>query len=124
VVFQTLEDSQWVRLAATGLGRREGQILERSDAGLLLSPASLPLRVPATSIDTLWTRGSSAKTGAIVGGIVGACLGVLAAYGTAETGETVGADFVIALGAGGAVGGGLLGALIGLAVPKWHRRYP
>jgi hypothetical protein len=123
-VFQTLEDSQWVRLAGPGLGRREGRVLQHSPTEIVLSPQPQSLRVPATSIDTLWTKGTSSKTGALVGGLLGAGLGVLFATQTVEEGETAGADWVLAIGGGGAVAGGLLGALIGSAFPRWQRRYP
>ena len=125
-VFQTLEDSQWVRLASSSLGRREGRVVEVSPTELVLSPEPQPLRVPATSIDTLWTRGHSAVHGGIVGG---ALLGVLGAVVGASIGERSADDYnpgftALILGGGGAVGGALLGAVVGLAIPRWHRRYP
>jgi hypothetical protein len=123
-VFQSLEDSQWVRLVGSGLSRREGRVLEISPTELVLSPEPQPLRVLATSIDTLWTRGTSSKTGALVGGLLGAGLGVLFATQAVEEGETAGADWLLAIGGGGAVAGGLLGALVGLAIPRWDRQYP
>ena len=123
-VFQTLEDSQWVRLAGPGLGRREGRVLQHSPTEIVLSPEPQSLRIPATSIDTLWTKGTSSKTGALVGGLLGAGVGVLFATQAVEEGETPGAGWVLAIGGGGAVAGGLLGALVGLAFPRWHRQYP
>ena len=123
-VFQSLEDSQWVRLAGPGLGRREGRVLQHSPTEIVLSPEPQPLRVPATSIDTLWTRGTSSKTGALVGGLLGAGLGVLFAAEAVEEGETAGADWFLAIGGGGAVAGGLLCALVGLAIPRCDRQYP
>ncbi len=69
--FESLRDSQWVRLASPGLGRRQGRVLERSPTELVLSPEPQPMRVGATSIDTLWTRGTSVKTGAIAGALIG-----------------------------------------------------
>jgi hypothetical protein len=123
-VFQTLEDSQWVRLAGSSLGRREGRVLQHSPTEIVLSPEPQPLRIPATSIDTLWTKGTSSKTGALVGGLLGAGVGVLFATQAVEEGETPGADWVLAIGGGGPVAGGLLGAVVGLAFPRWHRQFP
>ncbi len=123
-VFQTLEDSQWIRLAGPGLGRREGRVLQHSPTEIVLSPEPQSLRVPATRIDTLWIKGTSSKSGALVGGLLGAAAGVLFATQAVEEGETPGADWVLAIGGGGAVAGGLLGALVGLAIPRWHRQYP
>jgi hypothetical protein len=122
--FQTLEDSQWIRLAGPGLGRREGRVLQHTPTEIVLSPEQQSLRIPATSIDTLWTKGTSSKSGALVGGLLGAAAGVLLATQAVEEGETAGADWLLAIGGGGAVGGGLLGALVGLAIPRWHRQYP
>lgn len=95
-VFQALEDSQWIRLAGPGLGRREGRVLQHSPTEIVLSPEPQSLRVPATSIDTLWTKGTSSKSGALVGGLLGAAAGVLFATQAVEEGETPGAG----LGAG------------------------
>lgn len=114
-----------VRLSSSALGRRQGGLLGRGATDIVLSPEPQPIRVPATSIDTLWTRGSSSKTGAIVGGVLLAGFGVLVVTSINqgesdyETGKAAGV-----LGLGGAVTGGLLGALIGSAIPKWSRRFP
>jgi hypothetical protein len=90
---------------------------------LILSPAPEPVRVPAADIDTIWTRGSSTKTGLIVGALLGAGLGIVAGstLGEADTprGELMGATIGL-----GMAGGGLLGALFGTAVPRWKRGYP
>jgi hypothetical protein len=120
-VFQSLEDSQWVRLAGSGLSRREGRVLEASPTELVLSPEPQPLRVPATSIDTLWVRKHSAVRGGIIGGLV---LGAMGAIVGASIGEEGGDDYnpafwSLIFGGGGAVGGGLLGALVGSTIPRW-----
>ena len=125
-VFESLEDSQWVRLAGPGLSRREGRVLEVSPTELVLSPEPQPLRVPATSIDTLWVRKHSAVRGGIIGGLL---LGAVGAIVGASIGEEGGDDYnpgfgALVLGGGGLVGGGLLGALVGSGIPRWHRRHP
>ena len=78
IAFESLADSQWVRLSVPDVGRHEGRLLERSSDMVVLSAETEPLRVPATTIDTLWTRGSAVKTGAIVGALTGLALGVVA----------------------------------------------
>ena len=79
--FESLADSQWVRLAVPDAGRHEGRLLERSSEPVVLSAEPEPLRVPATTIDTLWTRGNAGKTGAIVGAVILGTLGAeLAAW--------------------------------------------
>lgn len=125
-VFQSLEDSQWVRLAGPGRGRREGRILEVTPTEIVLSPEPQPIRVPATSIDTVWTRGHSAVRGGIVGGLL---LGALGAVVGASVGEKGDDDYnpgftALLFGGGGLVGGGILGALVGSGIPRWHRRHP
>ena len=125
-VFQSLNDSQWVRLSAPGLSRREGRVLEVTSAEIVLSPETQRLRVPATSIDTVWTRGHSAVRGGIVGGLF---LGVLGAVVGASIGEEGDDDYnpgfgALVLGGGGAVAGGLVGALVGSGIPRWSRQYP
>lgn len=84
-------------------------------------------RIPIPAIDTLWVRGSSWATGAIVGGAVGGVLGSLAVVAAAGTCEyDCGSTTVQAVGGAllGAVVGLPLGALIGGRFPKWTRRYP
>lgn len=122
--FESLADSQWVRLAVPDVGRHEGRLLERNSDQLVLSAEPQPLKVPATMIDTLWTRGNAVKTGAIVGALTGLALGV--ATGLTDPGgeEISKGDAVLILGGIGLGGGALVGSLIGVAIPKWHRKYP
>jgi len=121
-VFEVLSDSQWVRVFSTGHARREARLLDHSATEIVLD-LERPLRIPVTSIDTLWDRRTASKTGALVGGLLGAGIGVLVATQAVEKGETPDADYVGLFAIGGAVGGGLLGALVGRAFPKWHRLY-
>jgi hypothetical protein len=122
-LFETLRDSQWVRLASPGLGRRDGRLLDRTGSELVLWTESESLRVPASSIDTVWTRGRSTVVGAIVGGLIGAGLGIIAGstFGEENAGS---AKNVVGLAGIGMAGLGLIGAAIGTAVPRWQRRYP
>jgi hypothetical protein len=125
VRFQSLKDSQWVRVTSPGLGRHQGQILERSPTELVLSSPRQPLRLPATTIDTLWTRGTAVKTGAIAGALIGGALGVGLGVLCGEQVEDCHTGEAVALFGGiGLGGGGLLGALFGLAIPRWHRQHP
>ena len=122
-VFETLNDSQWVRLVSSELGLRQGRLLQRSPTELILSPEPQPIRIPSATIDTLWTRGYSTKAGAIVGALLGAGIGVLAATSLGESDTDRTALWAVSLG-GGTVAGGLVGMLIGAALPRWNRRFP
>jgi len=122
--IESLRDSQWVRLATPELGRRQGRILEPGESELVLATSGEPLRVPATSVDTLWTKGTSWKQGALVGAILGLGLGVAAAavgFGEEDVDQT--ALWVGCLSIGTA-GGALAGTIFGAAIPRWNRRYP
>jgi hypothetical protein len=123
VVLQQLTDSQVVRLSTSELGRRQGFLLEHDTAALVLTAGRQPLRIPAVTIDTVWTRGSSTGVGALVGAIIGAGLGALA--GTELGEENAGsADNVLGMAGIGAIGGGLVGAIIGTPITRWKRRFP
>src|SRR3954467_12065347 len=83
--FESLADSQWIRLKVPDVaGRYEGRLLQRGPDHLVLSADPEPLRVPATTIDTLWTRGNAGVTGAVVGGLVLGALGVALGAAWAE----------------------------------------
>jgi ABC-type branched-subunit amino acid transport system permease subunit len=96
-------------------------MLQYTGAEVVLSPE--PLRIPATTIDTVWTRGRSTKTGAIVGAVLGAGLGVVAGntFGEENAGS---ARNIVGMGGLGALAGSLVGLVIGTTIPRWHRRYP
>ena len=125
--FESLADSQWIRIAVPEAGRHEGRLLGRNFEVVELSAEPEPLRVPAATIDTLWTRGNSAKTGAIVGAVILGTVGT--ALGAWAAAESTDHDFqkteaVLLGGAVGLFGGAILGGITGVAIPKWHRRYP
>jgi hypothetical protein len=121
--LERLADSQVVRLSAPGIRRRQGVLLRPDTADLLLISEGAPLRIPAVSVDTLWTRGGSSGTGALVGAILGAGLGVLAGHELGE--ENAGsASNVLGMAGIGAIGGSLLGAVFGAPIPRWNRRFP
>jgi hypothetical protein len=121
--FEILSDSQWIRVSRPEQGRREARLLRHTATELVLDVGQSPLRIPATSIDTLWERRTASKTAALIGGLLGAGAGILVATQAVEKGETAPVDYVGLFAVGGAVGGGLLGALVGRAIPKWHRVY-
>ena len=95
---------------------------------MLTPPATLALTMPADSIDGLWERGTAIQTGAMVGVGIG-----LAASLILVRGDTVDPEDVLwteeeadntfrAMGI--TLAGGILGALIGRAIPRWHQKIP
>jgi hypothetical protein len=107
--------SQWVCQATSDLGRRQGRFPEPG--------VSVPLRIPATSVDTVWTQGTSWKQGTVVGAILGLGLCVAAAAGFEEedvhpTALCVGCKGIAT------AGGAPVGTIFGVAIPRWKRRYP
>jgi hypothetical protein len=130
--IRALRDSQRVRLVTPALARQEGRLLGHEGDTLMLDRgADSLLHIWAMDVDSLWVRGTSWKTGAIVGSalgtVAGAVLGVVVAdvcnEGQGEICPSSGAAGLV-LGLGGLVSGGLIGSLIGSAVPKWHSRWP
>jgi hypothetical protein len=127
-VFRALQDSQWVRVTTTGGSRHEGMILNRDGPELLVSAERVPLRIPATGIDTLWTRGHSVKQSAMIGSIVGALTGVVFGFysvqSTAAASEMGAGQAALLAGGVGAASGAVIGTLFGLALPRWKQRLP
>jgi hypothetical protein len=115
--FESLADSQWVRLAVPDIGRHEGRLLERSSEVVVLSAEAEPLRVRATTVDTLWTGGNAGRTGATVG----AWSLVLSAphlgpwHPAMEENCPGTAAKMLLMGGIGLAGGAVLGGLTGLA---------
>lgn len=119
-----LKPSANLRVETTSHQKIEGRFLRATGDTLFLSAQGAETAVPLRELHGLWKRGRATKTGAIVvGAIVGIGFGVIAAGGglnpdTRSNGSPV-AAFIV-----GAAAGSLVGALIGAAIPKWHRRYP
>lgn len=115
-----------VRLHSRDLGRLEGRVVASSPATLTLNAGDQPTEVPVATVDSLWVRGTAAKAGAIVGAIPGAVAGVLMGViandlGCKDDGGDPCPEAIPLLAALGAAGGGLLGALVGAAIPRWRR---
>ena len=122
-VFERLKDSQWIRLAGPDIGRRQGRVAEHSATEVVLTSDAQPLRLPATAVDTVWTRGRSTVAGLIVGAIVFGALGAVA--GTSLGEENAGsARMILGFAGTGVAAGGVLGAAVGSLIPRWQRQFP
>lgn len=116
-----------VRIVSSGVGFAEGAVLSRSATFVTLRTARSTIEIPAARVDSLWVRqGTYAGRGALIGGVAGAVF-----FGTVfgglcqrEEGCTNKGVAILVGGLAGAVPGGLLGALIGVAFPKWQLRVP
>ena len=127
-----LKPGTTVRIDGETLGRIEGRFLRATpDSGVVVLQAA-ERGVPVAAITSLWERGKATKTGAIVGGVVGAAaLGTLASVGCSIARSDDGkvgnedqfADCAVLGALLGLVGGGALGTGVGALIPKWHLRY-
>lgn len=121
-----LKPGTTLRVETTSLTRIEGRLLRTTGDTLFLSAQGSETVVPLPDLHVLWHRGRATKTGAIVGGLVGAVgLSILfqALSGLSDEPGAGGSPVLWGVALGGA-GGALVGGVIGAAIPKWHRRYP
>jgi len=119
-----LKPNTTLRVETMSLSRIQGQFLRATNDTLFLSVQKSETVVPLSNMHGLWQRGRATKTGAIIGGIIGAVGFIFLAEAVASTSDEPHGDPAAGAGVIGAVGGGLLGGLIGAAIPKWHHRYP
>ena len=124
--FESLADSQWVRLKVSHVaGRYEGRLLQRGPDHLVVSAKPEPVRVAATTIDTLWVKRGSAGRGAGIGALVGLVGGGIAgAVACADCQDTPPSASLVGGAAIGAALGALVGAGIGAISKHWVRQYP
>jgi hypothetical protein len=118
---------QRVRIVGSEVGFVDGSVVSSSMSLVTLRLDSSTVTVPTPRIDSLWVKhGTHAGTGALIGAIVGGVVVGAAFSNICERGEVCdNQTAATAFGAlAGAVPGGLLGALIGLAVPKWKLEVP
>jgi len=108
-VLSRVRPGQMIRVSIRDQGRVEARFGSRD--------------IAATSIDSLWVRGRSTATGAIVGGLTLAAISFAIVSGACSPGADCSGVEVPAAAAVGLGGGALLGALIGSTIPTWKLRY-
>jgi hypothetical protein len=129
-VVGLLQVGQHVRIATATRGQLEGILASRQDAELMLIADSEPMQIPFQDVQRLWARGHAAGTGALVGLGVGTVLGAATGWFVGEVicdnpdCQASTAGTIATFGLIGAGAGAGSGALIGLAIPSWHLRFP
>jgi hypothetical protein len=125
---RTLKPGQTVRISVHGGDRIESRIRSLRSKSPALQLVGDSAAFDVATIDSLWVRGTAARTGGIVGAsVVGVasfafwaalCQGLSdGSGGCREWGRVTGYSLV------GAVAGALIGAGVGALVPKWRLRY-
>ena len=130
VVVEGLHVGQRIRLNTASSGRLHGIFLEVETSAIRITRGSSGKSVELVDIDRLWVRGRATRTGAVVGALAGTVVGAAFGLFIGEvicngpdcSADTAGAMVILGLFGGGV--GALSGALIGLAIPKWHLRFP
>ncbi len=122
-----LNTGQQIRISGEAMNRLVGKAGVAVNDTLDFAEDDMVRRIPIPAIDTLWVRGGSAKTGAIIGGAAVGVLGVAAYAATASLCESdCGSDGVAVVGSFlvGATVGAVLGGFVGARVQSWKRKYP
>lgn len=131
--IQRLRPAAVVRVASVPDGRVTGRLRGADSAQLRLEVAGAERIVRLGPDDTLWVRGLATKRGAVAGGITGLALSALVVMATTScqgggddpcTGWIFEPGGRIALVAGTTASFAAVGAILGSAFPRWHRRYP
>lgn len=123
IVF--LKPDRFVRIQLPDLGRIQGKVGFRTGSEMVLQMEDEKRTVSLSSVDTLWVRGRRTKTGAIIGGLVGIGGGIfLGALANALCEYDCGGNVVVAGALFGMATGGITGAVIGAAIPRWRRVFP
>lgn len=125
-----LGGGQRVRIRGSGVGRVEGWVVSNSANPVMLRTDGSRIEVPIPGVDSLWVRdGTHAGTGALIGAAIGGiALGAFASWAVHDLCEGAGnceetGAFFLGFAIGGTGGAGI-GALIGLAFPRWRLRVP
>jgi hypothetical protein len=126
VALARLTPGTTVRVHTHDGGRIEGRVLRTWGTTLRLDTGAAPTDLSTAALDSLWVRGTAAKTGAIVAAVPGAVVGGLIGWIANEAAcKDVGPpcpEAIPLLSLAGAGAGAILGAVVGSLIPKWRRR--
>ncbi len=128
-----LKPGALVRIHAQSLGEIVGKYRSSNTDSLFISEDMGQRGVPIASIHALWVRGRATKFGAIIGGAGVAAIGLGLVIYVAVVVESSPSEpkfcsggacgYALLAFGGGIAGGALVGAGLGTAFTKWHRRY-
>jgi hypothetical protein len=111
-------------------GELEGILVSRQESEWQLMTDGEPTQILLRDVERLWVRGRSTRTGALVGLGLGTVLGAAAGWFVGEVicdnpdCQASTAGTIATFGLVGAGAGAGSGALLGLAIPSWHLRFP
>lgn len=123
----------WLRVVR-GDRVQEGELAAQPGDSLVWRTDGVRHASPLAHLDGVWVRGRHTRRGLTLGGITGGAAGLgfgilvasvldeLCDYDCAGGGTAVAVVMVTT--AGGALGGAVLGALVGSTIPRWDRVYP
>ncbi len=117
-----------LRAELSGGERVQGLLVSQDQVALTLRQDHAQRRVASAELGRVWVRERSTRTGAIVGGIAGAVSGgvlfnIVARVACESSDCQIAGATLVGVGVG-ALGGGLVGAVIGAAIPHWRLRFP
>jgi hypothetical protein len=76
------------------------------------------------AVDAIWERGSAARTGSVLGALVGFSAGAYVASKSTSCGPSSGcATTMVADGVLGGIAGWIVGGRVGAVFPRWQRRF-
>ncbi len=123
--LRSLQAGRTVRVRGHDFGVLTGSAVGVHDGALWLQGEPRNRRVSIADIDSVWVSRGHAAAGALVGGLIGAVVGVAAIAGrSCQWGDSACLNGAYVESTGITLGGVLVGALIGSGTRSWQLRYP
>ena len=123
--MRSLQAGRTVRVRGHDVGTLTGSAIGVHDGALWLQGEPRSRQVSIADIDWVWVSRGHAATGALVGGLIGAVVGVAAIAGrSCQLGDRACLNGAYLESSGIALGGLLVGALIGSGTRNWQLPYP
>lgn len=117
----------WLQLAVGEARRVRGLCESVEEGSLVLQSGGSRVAYPLVQLDTVWTRSRATGTGAVLGGLTGAAVLVVAGSATGVCESPRGCDSTAlysALAVAGGAVGALIGSVVGSRTETWRRLVP